>query len=179
MKRLLCIIICFCCFIDLQAQEERYGNFIKNDNALIWQKIYNFLPEEKEAVNSFFYQNSFFTYSGNIGTAYVLLKDYTSLNYANRPIFFNDDAKVKFIVQIKENRYRVTVQSFEPLDRFVYWNINLPKEEKKYLSNFFEFYVKKNGKIRNNFFLFNNDWDMCFIKIFDYKTYSPILDDDF
>lgn len=164
------------------AQQDTIGNFIAQENALIWQKVYHFPEADASAVNNFFFQNSEFSYNGNVGVIYVCLKDYSKAKYGQRPVYFNTDSRIKFIVQIKDNRYRVTLQSLEPLDTFIQNYSTKAIEDRAYLTNFFEGspYFKKSGELKQSFSNVAPLLDETFISLFNYTRKKDIgVDDDF
>lgn len=163
------------------AQQDTIYNFLKQSNALIWQKVYHFPKDDANIVDNFFFQNSEFTYDRNIGIAYPCLKDFSDAKFGERPVFFNDEARIKFIVQLKDDRYRVTIQSFEPVDTFIRGYLNKDRKDRKYLDNFLEYYIKGNGSIRTSFFKIAQMFDEALSLYFDYttNTAASTLDDDF
>lgn len=162
------------------AQENIIGSFILQNNTLIWQKVYTFPEADSSAVKAFFFQNSNFVQEGSILKSYPLLKDHTVAKYSQRPVYFNDPSRLKFIVQIKENRYRVTLQSLEPIDTFIKGNVERGVENAKYLSNFLQSYLKSNGDVKNSFYNSAAVLEEALSSLFDYKEATTVLlDDDF
>ena len=155
-------------------------NFKIEDGTIIWQKVYTFPEADTSMVKAFFYQNANFTKEGNILKAYPLLKDYTNVGHGQRPIYFNEVSRIRFVVQIKENRYRITLQSLEPIDTFIRGNTSLNHDNAKYLSNFLTTYIKSNGEIKNSFYRTATLLEESLSALFDYsRSATKLLDDDF
>lgn len=180
MRKFLLIIPLVLSSILANAQENM-GGFKLIDNTLIWQEVYSFPETDSASVQRFFYSNSKFKTDNNVSTAYIVLRDYVDIPFGQRPVFFNDVSRIKFVVQIKNDRYRVTVQSLEPIDTFIRNNTSRSYEDAKYLSNFLEHYVKKNGELKASFYNNAPSTDEALLVLFDYKTNNStiVLDDDF
>ena len=180
MKRIVFILILVILPFMSFAQNDTIGNFIRMGNKLIWQKVYHFHEQDSEKVHKYFYQNSHFACTNDMGLAYLTLKDYTDTPYGQRPVYFNTPAKTHFVIQIKENRYRVIVQSLEPTDAFVSNNTSKSVEERKYLSNLFEgtAYFKKNGELRQTFITIAPLLDSTLSAVFNYSNNNTIILDD-
>lgn len=165
----------------LTNAQEYMGGFKLIDNTLVWQEVYEFSEADSSVVKNFFYQNSKFKMSGNMGKAYITLKDYTDIGYSQRPIYFNADCRFTFVVQIKHNRYRVTIQSIEPIDSFVRYNRERNEDNAKYLSNILETYVNKKGELKNSFYQTAAILDDALFILFNYRNSSTalLLNDDF
>lgn len=182
MRKFMSIIIGMLLSLSATAQNDTIGNFIIGNNSIIWQKVYNFEVQDIDKVNNYFYKNTMFSCIDKQGITYATLKDYTDVSFGQRPVYFNAPSRIKFFIQIKENRYRVIVQSLEPTDTFVRTYINQSIEQRKYLSNFFEGmpYFKNSGEIKQSFYKTAPLLDETLCKLFKYNYGNTIiLDDDF
>lgn len=165
----------------LTNAQEYMGGFKLTDKTLIWQEVYEFPEADSSIVKNFFYQNSLFQMIGNMGKAYITLKNYTDVGFGQRPVYFNNDCRFTFVTQIKNNRYRVTIQSIEPIDSFVRYNRERNEDNAKYLGNIFETYINKKGELKNTFYQSAALLDDVLFVLFNYKNSSTavLLDDDF
>lgn len=176
MKKIL-ILLLMLISIFATAQDKNLGNF-KITEKIVWQKVYEYPEEDSLHVKNFFFQNHLFNYKNDVGTTYITLKDYTDAEFGERPVYFNNISRIIFIVQIKNNRYRVTVLSLSPVDSFVGLNLIRTPENATFLNNFFDFYIKKDGQLKSSFTKVASLLDNTLSSIFFYKNSKP-LDDDF
>lgn len=193
-KMSLVLILAILPFISF-AQNDTIGNFIQKGTTLIWQKVFNFNPEDSLNVKNFLFNNHTFeneyseTFDRVIGVAYPILKDLCNLDYAERPVFFNKETRIKYIIQLKEDRYRITVTSIEPRD--IYGNFTFASaalldmqdyKNARYLSNIFNggIWFKNNGELRKPALKVLPILDEVLIKLFKYNYQKAIqIDSDF
>lgn len=178
MRKLFLALVLIFIVGSISAQEQLGENFIKKDNTIIWQKVYEYPESDSILVKNHFYKNNKFAYNGEIGSVYPTLKEYSSFEFSQRPSYFNDRSKICFIVQIKKNRYRVTVQTIDPLDTFIQGNRSKSNEDAKYLNDFLASYIKRNGDIKTVFLNSYHAINEALSNLFEYKS-KLVLDDDF
>lgn len=164
----------------LTFAQDGLENYKIEGKIIVWQKVYEFPLEDSSKVSNFFYNNTNFHYEDNIGICYYRLGYESSLKPIQMPLVLKEYARVKFIVQIKKGRYRVTVQSFEPADTFAQSNMGKEVREKTYLSNFFiDTYFKKDGTLRQTFYSVAPYLNEALENVFYYNRNTNVLDDDF
>lgn len=189
MKKVL-LLFFICVSSSLFAQRDTIGNFIKDGTTLIWQKVYYFDKEKIEDVNNFFKHHPGFYNSQSGWVSYPILKNFCDVAYGERPVFFNNEARTKFIIQVKEDRYRITVTSIEARDTYGNFTfassamLNMQDyENAKYLSNMFDggVWFKKNGELRPMVYeQILPILDECLIKLFNYEYKDiQVIDDNF
>lgn len=179
MRKLLLIIpLALVSFIAFA--QDGLENYKIEGKTIAWQKVYNFPVEDSTKVLNFFYNNVAFTYEENIGICYYRLGYEGSLKPMQMPLLLKEYSRVKFIVQIKEGRYRITVQSLEPADTFVRTNAGKDVRDKVYMSNFFiDTYFKKDGSLKQTFYSVAPYLNEALENIFFYNRNTNALDDDF
>lgn len=193
MRKFMSIIIGMLLSLSATAQNDTIGNFIKEGKTLIWQKVYNYNGEDSLKVRNFLFNNPAFrntsTDNQTQGITYPILKNLCNYDYASRPVFFNNEARIKYIIQIKDNRYRITVISIEPRD--IYGNFTFASaamldmqdyENAKYLSNMFDggIWFKKNSELRPATLKVLPILDEVLIKLFKYNYKTTLqIDDNF
>lgn len=162
------------------AQNE-LENFKIEERTIVWQKVYDYPVEDSVKVVNFFFSNASFSYEDKIGVCYYKLGYETKLKPMQMSLLLREYSRLKFIVQIKPEKYRVTVLSFEPEDSFIKTNVGKDYKDKVYLSNFFEDkFFKKDGSLQKSFYNNAPYIDEALIKIFNYHNgTTSVLDDDF
>lgn len=91
-----------------RLQESKNWNFIKTDGKVYWQKTFYFKTEDADNVFKFFNESPIFKKAGNQFSANIVFAQYTE---ETPPMIFNSTSEVVFMVQFKDNRYRVTVSN--------------------------------------------------------------------
>lgn len=170
------VLVSFAAF----AQAE-LNNFKIQDKTIVWQKVFEFPVEDSVKVANFFYNNANFSYEDNMGVCYYRLGYETSIKPAQLHLLLKSYSRVKFVVQIKDSRYRVTVQSVESEDIFIRTNAGKALKDKVYLPNSLsESYFKKDGSLRQSFFSLAPQLNEALENVFYYnKGAISVLDDDF
>lgn len=161
--------------------QDGLENFKIEGRTIVWQKVYEFPLEDSAKVANFFYSNASFIYNDNVGVCYYELGYKTNLKPMQMSLLLREYSRLKFVVQIKEDKYRVTVLSLEPVDSFVKTNLGKDYKDKVYMSNFFEDkFFKKDGSLQKSFYANAPYINEALIKIFNYYNgTTSVLDDDF
>lgn len=89
-----------------KEQKAVNWNFILNDKKLYWQKTFAIEKGEREEVEKFFNQSTNFKKIGDKYTASLFLANYTD---GNIPHILQTLANMTFMVQYKDDKYRITV----------------------------------------------------------------------
>lgn len=145
MKRFLFILALFAtAFVTTNAQEANQYNIFTRDGDIVWQKVYKTELTEQQVFDQI-------RTGGNVCDVIVadgkisglLIErsvEYASLGYTRMdvPIFLNHPHGGNFKLEMREGRYRVTV------DHLYYVDETTPANKRTE----FTFYVKKNGEIR-------------------------------
>lgn len=109
MRKLIFTAMLVLLSIMMQAQNEmlQVHNFVLTEGNVYWQKVYT--DVDSSAVSAYF-NNSFFEKKGSDNyQCVVTLKNYSDKGYMNRAFILNDESTIYFTVQLKEDKYRVTV----------------------------------------------------------------------
>lgn len=97
---LLSIFYCY-------AQDTQVYNFNLKDGNVYWQTVYTDI--DSAAVVEYFNNSMFESKNDNTYQCTLTLKNYSDKGYMNRAFILNDESTIYFTVQIKNDRYRVTV----------------------------------------------------------------------
>lgn len=101
-----------------------YQNIFTNDSIITVSDIYNFLNKKSNLKNLIKGENSL---SGEIFDMVVDYKKYGG-TYMNSLILLNHKMSGNFIIELKDNRYRLTIKNIKFLDDFSLYSINTYKE---------------------------------------------------
>lgn len=81
-------------------------NFIFNKGDIYWQKVYNI---DSRKCEDYFSDFTFIKLKDNKYQCEVLLTDYSEEKKSDKPHQLFQESKILFTLEIKENRYRVTI----------------------------------------------------------------------
>lgn len=151
-------------------------NFKIENGKIYWQKVFSFPLQDSLRVSEFFSKSRYFTNKGNQLKAEVILAQFNDLSTMKEPGIFQSTAEIYFYLQIKENKYRVTV-----ID--IAWkgevNSGLFSQETSLTMQDMKDPVYSNGLKPG----ICKNTNICLLNLFNYKSeyhaMGVILDDDF
>lgn len=165
-----------------KQQKALNWNFKIDDGKVYWQRVFNFPTEDTAKVTLFFNDERLF---GRIGDQYytqAIFASYNNLDSMQEPMIFQSTAEVYFYVQIKDNRYRVTIVD-------IIWKGNvgtsgmfhITQEATLTMQDFIDYNIYADSPFKARICKQTN---ICLLNIFDYNSEyhisaDAVLDDDF
>lgn len=109
MRKLILSALLILLYTAVRAQNETtlIHNFMLSNGDIYWQKVYTDI--DSITVANYFNNPPFEQKNNTDYSTTVTLKNYSNKGYMNRALILNDESTIIFSLQIKGDKYRVTV----------------------------------------------------------------------
>ena len=159
-----------------KQQAAANWNFKIENGKIYWQKVFTFAPHDSLDVATFFNKSRYFSDKGNQYKSEVILAQFNDLPTMKEPGVFQSTAEIYFYLQIKGNKYRITVTD-------ITWrgevNAGLFSQETSLTMQDMKDTAYSNGLKPG----ICKNTNICLLNLFDYRSeyhsMGAILDDDF